>query len=153
MPPASPLIWNLRCTPENSLSAFRMTSRSMSSSRATAIAARLLLMLCTPGTASSKWPRSWSWCSTLNVDPKRPERDVTCLVIGLGAQAVGLVAFLDLRDERLDVRLVQAQDRHAVERHLVDEREEGRLDLVDVPVVVEMLRVDIRDHGDGRARV
>ena len=127
-----------------------MISRSMSSSRATAIAARLLLMLCTPGTDKLEEAKVRVVVQHLERGPERPERDVPCLVIGLGAHAVGLVALLDLRDERLDVRLVQAEDRHAVERHLVDEREEGRLDLVDVPVIVEMLRVDVGDHGDGR---
>ena len=62
-------------------------------------------------------------------------------------------ALLDARDQQLDVRLVQAQDRRAVERHLVDERHEGVADRVEVAVVIEVLGVHGRDDGDRRRQL
>src|SRR5215467_9193753 len=53
-------------------------------------------------------------------------------------------ALLDSRNQELDVRLVQAQDHRAVERHLVDERHEGLADRVEAAVVIEVLGVDGR---------
>src|SRR6266850_1555717 len=68
-------------------------------------------------------------------------------------QAVGDDPLLDSRDEELDVRLIQAQDRRAVEGHLVDERDEGVADRVEAPVVIEMLGVDGRDDRDRRRQL
>src|SRR5437667_165332 len=65
-------------------------------------------------------------------------------------QAVRDEALLEARDQHLDVRLVEAQHRRAVERHLVDEGQEAFPDRVERAPVVEVLGVDRRDHGDGR---
>src|SRR6266850_5044742 len=60
---------------------------------------------------------------------------------------------LDPREQELDVRLVQAEHRRAVEGHLVDERDEGVADRVEAPVVVEVLGVDGRDDRDRRRQL
>ena len=44
--------------------------------------------------------------------------------------------------------MVQAHHRKAVKRHILDELVEGLLDPFEVPVVVEMFRIDIGDDGD-----
>ena len=44
--------------------------------------------------------------------------------------------------------IVQADDRGAVERHLVDELDEGGADVVERRVVIQVLAIDVGDHGD-----
>ena len=46
--------------------------------------------------------------------------------------------------------IVQADDDRAVERHLVDELDEGGADVVERRVVVQVLAIDVGDHGDDR---
>src|SRR5213593_1884307 len=60
---------------------------------------------------------------------------------------------LDSRDQELDVRLIQAEHRRAVEGHLVDEGDEGVADRVEGAVVVEVLGVDRRDDRDRRRQL
>ena len=72
--------------------------------------------------------------------------------IGLAVEPVGGQALAHLRDDRLDVWVVETEDREPVERHLVDEVDKGRADLVEIAVVVEMVGIDIGDHGDRRRK-
>src|SRR3990170_932185 len=83
---------------------------------------------------------------------ERSERNVLRLIVGLGTHAVRQIPLLNKRDERLNMLFVEAEYGDAVERDLVDEHEERILDLVDVLVVVEVFRVDVRHHGDGRRK-
>ena len=88
--------------------------------------------------------------TTSNVElvPEKASRRAVRSASGL--EPVGDHALVDRGDHLLDVRLVEAQDRRAVERHLVDELRERRPDRVEVGVVVEVLGVHRGDHGDGR---
>src|SRR5262249_49297404 len=49
--------------------------------------------------------------------------------------------------------VVEAEHGRAVERDLVHEAQEGLLDVREVAVGVEVLAVDVRDHGDGRRQL
>ena len=79
--------------------------------------------------------------------------DAAHRVVGLRRDPVRDVATLDLGQDVLDVGVVEAQDRQAVERHPRAELDERRLeDVVAVPVV-EVLGVDVGDHGHGGGQV
>src|SRR6266436_1747858 len=79
----------------------------------------------------------------------QPARDE----VGTRLEPVRDDPLLDAREQELDVRLIQAQHRRAVERHLVDERDERVADHVEAPVVVEVLGVDRRDDRDRRRQL
>ena len=69
--------------------------------------------------------------------------------IGLRIFAIGDdAAVLDLADDGLHHRMVDAHHGKAVERHVLDEIAEGVLHRLERPEVIEMLRVDIGDDGD-----
>src|SRR5210317_61778 len=72
------------------------------------------------------------------------------LEIGLAGQAVSHQAFPDLGDHPLQVLIIETKYDQPVERHLVDKIDKGCANLIDIFVVVEMILVDIGDHGDGR---
>ncbi len=57
------------------------------------------------------------------------------------------------RKKLLDVFVVQAQNRRAVERHLLDEFEERCADLDDGRVMIQMFAVDVGDDGENRAEL
>ncbi len=65
------------------------------------------------------------------VSPKlvlRPRKlDVPGRIVRLRRQAVGDVPAVDARQQVLHVRMVEAQHREAVKRHLLQERDEGLL--------------------------
>ena len=87
----------------------------------------------------------------LEVRVEPGELDVLRAVVGLPRDAVGHVAARDLREDRLHVRVVEAEHREPVERDLVGELHEGFLHLLVRAVVIEVLGVDVGDDGDGRA--
>src|SRR5665647_1649840 len=68
--------------------------------------------------------------------------------VGLGREAIGDDPPLDLRDDALEIGIVEAEDDRAIERDLVGEVDEGRLEVVDALVLVEVLLVDVRQDGD-----
>ena len=68
-------------------------------------------------------------------------------------EAVGHHPPLDPRQDVLHRRVVEAQHGAAVEGDLVHEAEEGLLDVGEVAVGVEVLAVDVGDHGQGRGEL
>jgi hypothetical protein len=61
---------------------------------------------------------------------------------------------VDPGEDGAHVRIVHAQHRQAVERQVVQERDEARLELLEVAVVrAEMIVVDVGDDGDHRVQV
>ncbi len=71
-------------------------------------------------------------------------------VVGLVALAVGDVPALHVGEERLHPGVVVAEDGEAVERDPVHEVEEPAPERLRRLPVIEVLRVDVRDDGDGR---
>ena len=61
--------------------------------------------------------------------------------------------FSMLRDQHLDVRLIQAEHRGAIERNLVHERQEGLANGVQIPVVIQMLGIDRGHHRQRRLQL
>ena len=57
-----------------------------------------------------------------------------------------------LRDERLNGRFIEAKNGGAVEGYLVNERQERRLDVLEIAIVVEVIGFDVRDNRDGRGK-
>ena len=75
--------------------------------------------------------------------------DVEEADVGLRVLAVGEHApVLDAADQLLHRRMVEAHHGEAVERQILDQREEGLLDRVEGLEVVEVLGVDVGDDGD-----
>ena len=68
--------------------------------------------------------------------------------VGPFRKAVRHIPPLEGGDEAREMLVVHAQDDDAEEGHLVHEGEEGGLDLVHVLVEVEVLQIDVRNHGD-----
>src|SRR5215475_13681539 len=58
----------------------------------------------------------------------------------------------DLRNDQLNVRVVQTYDHRAIERDLVDELREARANLFDPRIEIEVFEIDVRDDGDGRRK-
>ena len=94
--------------------------------------------------------------------PARPNReaalkgaaiDIGDLQRGLLTAPVSDDAAIHQRKKLLDVFVVQAQDGRAVERHLLDELEERGANLDDGRIVIQMLAVDVGDHGQDRAEL
>ena len=76
--------------------------------------------------------------------------DVGAAHIGLRGKAVGDdAAVADARDDRLHLRMIEAEHRRAVEGDILDEFDEGVLDRVEAAIMVEMFGIDIGDDGDG----
>ena len=70
----------------------------------------------------------------------------------LTAEAVGYNAPLDARYDGLHVRIFEAQNGGAIEGYLVGERHKCLLDLREIGVMVQVLSVDVRDHGNSGAQ-
>ena len=92
-----------------------------SSSSATATAAIAFSTLCRPGTPQVETAEVGGAEPQAEIAGERAARDVDRLDIGLRARAVSDGAAADLRQDALHVLVVQAEDRRAVERDLVDE--------------------------------
>ena len=122
----------------------------MSRSMPTATAAMALAIMCLPGT----WSFSRAELAALVEDGRRAREPLEAHVpgedVGLGREAVGDEPPLELGDDALQVRVVEAEDDRAVERDLVGEADERLLDLLDVRIVVEVLGVDVGQDGDER---
>src|SRR5262245_13054521 len=88
-------------------------------------------------------PRRVAPCETVQLHLRRAE-------LRVAAEPVRDVPPLEAWQDRAHARIVRAQERCAVERHAVEERDEGVLDLFEVLVVVEVLAVDVRDDGQRR---
>src|SRR5437867_5415677 len=95
---------------------------------------------------------------TLSITPQRITRaEVFKLNVGgrqvsLAAEAVGHNTPLDSGYDGLHVRIFEAQNGGAIEGYLVGERHKCRLDLREIGVMVQVLSVDVRDHGNGGAQ-
>ncbi len=76
------------------------------------------------------------------------EDDFLRLKIGLCGQPISGEPLLQPRDETLDIWMVQTENRQAIERNLIQETEEGLLDLLNAVIVIEVLRIDIGHHGN-----
>src|SRR4030095_2728304 len=63
--------------------------------------------------------------------------------VRLPAEAITYDAPFDARDERLQVRLVQAKNHCTIERHLVDESHESVLQVVQARVTLHVVFVDV----------
>ena len=75
--------------------------------------------------------------------------DIVAANVGLGGEAVGDDApVAQARDDRLDLGMVDAEQGGAVEGHVLDELDEGVLDLLEAAIMVEMLGIDVGDHRD-----
>src|SRR5262249_3642192 len=59
---------------------------------------------------------------------------------------------LHLRDQSLHRRFVEAKNGCAVKGDLVQEGQESRLNILEVSVIVEMVRLNVRDDRDGRRK-
>jgi hypothetical protein len=70
------------------------------------------------------------------------EGEIAGREVRLGGEAVGDDAALDLGDDALQVGVVEAQDDRAIERDLVGKVDERLLEVVDAPVLVEVLPCD-----------
>src|ERR1035437_9431553 len=79
---------------------------------------------------------------------KRAADDIGGLDIGLRGGAVGDGAAADFGEQALHVGVVEADDGGAVDRHLVDELDEGGADGVERRVVIQMLAIHVGDDGD-----
>ncbi len=74
--------------------------------------------------------------------------------VGLFAEAVGDGRALDLRQDLAHHRVVQAHHGQAVERQVVQELDEGLLQLVEVAFVGRhVVGIDVCDHGNHRLQV
>ncbi len=102
-----------------------------------------------PGMGSVTRPSSLPRATAVKLELERVEAKVDRAEGRERGEAVGDVALVDEGKERLHVRVIDAQDREPVERHLVDEVEEGRLKRLERAVVIEVLGVDVGDHRDG----
>ncbi len=90
---------------------------------------------------------------TLKVEPPLAADRSYQADVGLRVRAVGDdAAILDLADDGLHHRMIDAHHGEAVERHALDEVAEGVLHRIEGLEVIEMLGIDIGDDGDvGRA--
>src|SRR5438067_4577340 len=78
------------------------------------------------------------------------DAEVARLPVGVGRRPVGDEALADVRHQGAHRHAVEAEDGQAVERDAVDELEIRLAHPVHVPVVVEVLAVDVGDDGDDR---
>src|SRR5262249_44229532 len=70
----------------------------------------------------------------------------------LRRSAVGDDRALNVRDDGLNVGLVETKDGGAVERHTVDELGERILDVCERVILVEVLAIDGSDDGNDRSK-
>ncbi len=131
-----------------------MTASAQSSSIATAIAAKAFCALCLPGIGRDDAFDAAIFRPTLAYDHVEhraavARAKVDTADIGLQRKPVGDdLAIAHLADQCLYFGMVDAQDCRTVERHVLDEFEEGALDRLEVTVMFEMLGIDIGNHGD-----
>ena len=79
--------------------------------------------------------------------------DFRGLEIRLAGEPVSHQAFFDLGNHPLQVMIIETQHDQPVEWHLVDKIDKGRANLIEILVVVEMVLIDIGDHGNGRRQL
>ena len=80
----------------------------------------------------------------------RNRRHVLAANVGLCGETVSHhAAVAHFGDHRLHFGVIDAEQRAAVERHVLDEFDEGVLHLVERTVVIEMLGIDVRHDGNG----
>src|ERR1700681_1642701 len=80
------------------------------------------------------------------------ELDIADDEIGLARSSIGDDRALDVGNDGLHVGLIEAQNRRAVKWHAIDELHEAILNILERRILVEMLAVDGRDHGDYRRK-
>ena len=158
MPPAVPVRVKRRLTPPKPASARRRTSSEIDSSRATAIAASAFCTLCRPAHGEPQ---------ALDPVADQPAHPIAQLDVELGAlriearlerahvrlraEAVGDQAAVgDPAEQRLHLRMIDAQRGEAVERDVLDEGLERGAHGVEVAVELHVLGVDVGDHRDAR---
>ena len=95
-----------------------------------------------------KRPRLGGAIADVELADKRAADNIGGLDVGLRGGAVRNGAAADFGEQALHVGVVEADDHGAVERHLVDELDEGGAYGVERRVVIQMLAIDVGDHGD-----
>ncbi|OIQ72553.1 hypothetical protein GALL_458230 [mine drainage metagenome] len=75
--------------------------------------------------------------------------DVPGAEVHLGMGAVGAHLALEAGPHRRGMGIIQAQEHRTIEGHLVGEGHEGILDLLQVAVVIQVLAINVGDHGEG----
>src|SRR6202044_2523274 len=78
---------------------------------------------------------------------------VSDLQSGLLAASVSNDAAIHQGKKLLNVLVVQAQDGRPVERHLLNKLEECGADLHNGRIVIQVLAIDVRNHGQDRAQL
>ena len=73
--------------------------------------------------------------------------------ISLRAHAVGENAPIHRRKNLLNIRIVDAQNGHAIERNFPDEFGKRPADRVEIWIMIEMLAIDIRHNCDDRRKL
>ena len=120
---------------------------------ATPIAASAFWTLWRPGIGSSM-PRDRADLASAVAERRRSgcrpgRRHIVAAHVGLGGEAIGHdPPVAQARDDRLDLGMVDAEQGRAVERHILDEFDEGVLHLVERAIMVEMLGIDVGDDRD-----
>ena len=70
--------------------------------------------------------------------------------VGRRSRTIGHDAAFNLRYERLHRRLVQTENRRAVERNLVDVGQESGLNILQITIMIQVIGLDIGHDGDRR---
>src|SRR5579884_491050 len=74
-------------------------------------------------------------------------------VCSLGVLAVSYGSTVNEREHLLHVLVIEAQNGSAVKRNLINELAEGEPDVLDAGVMVQMLAIDVGDHGQYRRQL
>src|SRR4029453_5499 len=162
-PSTSPTRVKRRFTPSNFSKPRAMVASSIPSSMPTAMAASALSTLCRPGigspipsivrrdpsrcsaTASKREPPAAT--STFSARP-RP-RELGGARVNEPEEAIrDDPPVADAADQALHLGMVDAHDGEAVERHILNELDEGVLGPVERAVMLEMLGIDVGDDRD-----
>src|SRR5260370_8910116 len=100
------------------------------------------------GDAQGEAAETRSAIADVELADKRAADNIGGLDVRLCGGAVGNGPAADFVEQALHVGVVEANDHGAVERHLVDELDEGGAYGVERRVVVQMFAIHIGDHGD-----
>ena len=99
------------------------------------------------------WPRYLSLVADREGCPFFPIGNILGVIIGLSRHAIGDKTFADLRYQSLDIGIIQTQYRYSVKRYFVDKINKSTFNFVQVTIKIEMIRIDIGHHSDGRGQL
>ena len=106
--------------------------------------------MCRPGSGSESSPSSRPRSTTRQSAPAVENRGFLAVHVGLRRESVGHDPAREAREQAAHAGVVETGDRRAVERHAVGEGDERLLHGLDRAVGVEVLRLDVGDHGEHR---